>query len=197
MKSSSDIDTVRIQAVLSSVAGFPFLFCFSFAWIGAGCLSYVVPLEIVPFIYWLSGLPAIPLAIALERRIGYVPPPKPDPLLPLTLQLMFIQVVAFPAFLPFLGSDAYYFPVAFAAVVGAHLLPLQWVYRTPLYGVLGVVIAVGPFLLIVFLGNKAMHYTGFFVGLTLLVGAFFARSHAAATWLESQRPAQHGDGSER
>ncbi len=197
MKSTSDIDTVRIQAVLSSVAGFSFLLFFSFAWIGAGCLSYMVPLNVVPFIYWFSGLPAIPLAMALERRIGYVPPAKPDPLLPLTLQLMFIQVVAFPAFLPFLGSDAYSFPVAFAAVVGAHLLPFQWVYRTPLYGVLGVVIAVGPFLLIVFLGNKAMHYTGFFVGLTLLVGAFLARSHAAATWVESQRPAQQSDESER
>ena len=189
MEPSSDIDVVRSQAALSSLSGFPYLLCFSFSWAGAGCLSYVVPLGAVPFIYWFSGLPAVPVAIALERRIAYVPAAKPDRMLPLTIQLMAIQWVAFPALMPFLGSDAYYFPVAFAAIVGAHLLPFQWVYRTRIYGILGIAISVGPFLLIVFFGSQAMHYTGFLVGVTLLVGAFFARSHAAAIWRKSQRAA--------
>jgi hypothetical protein len=30
--------------------------------------------------------------------------------------------------------------------------------------------------------EQALHYTGFFVGPVLMVGALLARSHAAATW---------------
>ncbi len=144
MEPISDINAVRKQAILSSLAGFPFLLMMGFSWIAAGALSYLVPRDIVPFIYWFSGVPAVPIALALERRVGYVPHQKPDPLLPLMLQLMFIQVIAFPAFLPFLSIDPGYFPVALAAVVGAHLLPFQWVYRTRIYGVLVVVIAIAP-----------------------------------------------------
>jgi hypothetical protein len=77
--------------------------------------------------------------------------------------------------------------VAFAAVVGAHFLPFQRVYRTRLYGFLGVVVAVGPSVLAVLVGQSALHYTGFFVGGALLVGAFIARSHARATWLAAKQ----------
>jgi hypothetical protein len=67
----------------------------------------------------------------------------------------------------------------------AHFLPFQWVYRTRLYAFLGVVVSVGPFVLAVLVGSRALHYTGFLVGGTLLVGAFVALSHAKATWLAS------------
>jgi hypothetical protein len=125
----------------------------------------------------------------LERRLGYVPAAKPDPLLPLTLQILFVQIVAFPAILLVWDAAPQYVPVAFAAVVGAHFLPFQWIYRTSLYGFLGVVVAVGPFVLAVLAGQSAMHYTGFFVGGVLLIGAFIARSHAKATWLASKQAA--------
>ena len=114
MEPISDINAVRKQAILSSLAGFPFLLMFGFSWISAGALSYLVPRDIVPFIYWFSGVPAVPLVLAIERRVRYVPPAKPDPLLPLAMQLMFIQVVAFPAFLPFLSVDPGSFPVGFS-----------------------------------------------------------------------------------
>lgn len=68
------------------------------------------------------------------------------------------------------------------AIVGAHLLPFQWVYRTPLYGILGVVVAVGPYVLAFYFREEALHFTRFFVGPALLVGAGAARAHARATW---------------
>ena len=186
MKQISEIDSVRQQAILSSMAGFPFLLVFAFAWSAAAVLTYLVPEEIAPWVYPFIGIPAMPIAMALERRLGYVRATKPDPLLPLVLQIVFVQVVAFPAILLVWDVSPHFVPVAFAAVVGAHFLPFQWIYRTRLYGVLGVVVAVGPFLLAVLFGEAALHYTGFFVGAALLSGAFFARSHAAATWLDSQ-----------
>ncbi len=190
MKPVSEIDAIRQQAILSSLAGFPFLLVFAFVWITAGSLSYLVPVDVAPCIYVFLGIPAMPIAIILERRLGYVRAADPDQLLPLVLQILFVQVVAFPAILLVWDASPHYVPVAFAAVVGAHFLPFQWIYRTRLYGILGVVVAVGPFVLAVLFGEGAMHYTGFFVGAALMVGAFAARSHARVTWLESGQDAQ-------
>lgn len=193
MKPLSKIDALRQQGILSSLAGFPFLLVFAFVWIAAASSSYLVPRDVAPWIYLFLGIPAMPIAIALERRVGYVRASTPDPLLPLTLQVLFVQVVAFPAILLVWDAAPQYVPVAFAAVVGAHFLPFQWIYRTRLYGYLGVVVAVGPFVLAVLFGESSMHYTGFFVGVALLIGAFTARAHARATWLESGQAEQQGD----
>lgn len=185
--STNEIDAMRQQAILSSLAGFPFLLVYSIAWIAAGALSYVVPSSVAPWVYLLGGVPAAPIAIALERRVGYVRVTGPDVLLPLTLQILFVQVVAIPAVMIVWSVAPNYVPVAFAAVVGGHFLPFMWVYRTRLYAVLGVVVSGGAYLIAGLFGEESIHYTGFFVGATLLVGAFLARSHARATWLASQR----------
>lgn len=184
---------MRQHAILASLAGFPFLLVFGLVWLAAGALTYWVPQSIAPWVYpGLGGL-AMPIAMALERRLGYVPAANPDPLLPLALQLLFVQIVAFPAILLVWDAAPDFTPVAFAAVVGAHFLPFQWLYRTKVYGVLAVVVAVGPYVLAVLFGERVLHYTGFFVGGALLVGAFAVRAHAAATWVASGRSARQRD----
>jgi hypothetical protein len=75
-----------------------------------------------------------------------------------------------------------YVPVAFAAGVGAHFLPFDWIYQTTLYRILGIVVSVAPFVVLIFVREKVLHYTDFVVGAALLVGAFMARAHARATW---------------
>ncbi|MGH7460078.1 MAG: DUF7010 family protein, partial [Longimicrobiales bacterium] len=182
MKPVADVDELRQQAILSALAGFPFLLVFSLVWLAAGALSYVLPGNSAPWAYLVLGLPATPVALAIERRVGYVHVPEPDPLLPLTLQLFFVQVVAFPAVLLVWDQTPEYVPVAFAALVGAHFLPFQWVYRTRLYGILGVIVAVGPFVLALVFQAAALHYTGFFVGGVLLFGALAVRAHARSVW---------------
>jgi len=193
MTSLSELDALRQRGILASLAGFPFLLVMGVAWIAGGALSYWVPSGFAPWIYPCLGGLAMPIAIALERRWGYVPAADPDPLLPLTLQLLFVQIVAFPAILLVWDSAPHFTPVAFAAVVGAHFLPFQWVYRTRVYTGLGAVVAVGPFVLAVWVGQPVLHYAGFFVGGTLLIGALLVRSHAAATWLASRHAAQETD----
>lgn len=190
MTPPSEIDAIRQHGVLSSLAGFPFLLVFGVVWLAAGALSYWVPPGIAPWMYPSLGGLAVPIAIVLERRVGFLPAANPDPLLPLTLQLLFVQIVAFPAILLVWDATPQLLPVAFAAVVGAHFLPFQWIYQTRVYGVLAVVVAVGPFILAVLFGQRALHLTGFFVGGALLVGAFFVRSHATAIWIASGQAAQ-------
>jgi hypothetical protein len=181
--------TVRRDAIVASLAGFPFLAVFSVVWTASGVLSFVVPSSIAPWVYIVLGLPAMPLAIALERRMGYVRATSSEVLGPLTLQILFVQIVAFPAVMLVWSAAPAYVPVAFAGVVGAHFLPFQWIYQTRLYGILGVVVAVGPYLLAAVIGTRALHYTGFLVGASLAVGAYFARAHARSTWLASRDPA--------
>jgi hypothetical protein len=41
--------------------------------------------------------------------------------------------------------------------------------------------------------ERVLHYTGFFVGGTLLVGAAIVRAHATRTWLASGQAAQQAD----
>jgi hypothetical protein len=182
----SELDALRRRAILSSLAGFPFLLVFGVVWTVAGALTYVIPREIAPWTYVFLGMPAMPVAMALERRLGYVPATRPDPLLPLTLQILFVQIVAFPAILIVWNTAPGYVPVAFAAVVGAHFLPFQWIYQTKVYGFLGVAVAVGPFVLAMIRGQRALYETGFVVGPMLLVGAFLVRAHARAIWLASK-----------
>ena len=185
MADSAELDALRRQATLASVAGFPFLLVFGLTWIGAAALTYVAPGDLAPWLYPVLGLPAAVVAIAVERRWGYVPAPRPDPLLPLVLQLNFVQIVAFPALLLVWDQEPAFMPAAFAAIVGAHFLPFQWLYGTRIYGALGVAVAVGPLLLVFGYRDDALHYTGFLVGATLLIGAFAARSHAARVLRQS------------
>jgi hypothetical protein len=187
MTTPSEIDDVRQHGILASRAGFPILLVMGWAWIGASASSYLVPRDIAPWVYVCLGIPAMPIALALERRLRYVPALDPDPLLPLVLQLLFVQILAFPAILLVWEATPHYVPVAFASIVGAHFLPFNWVYRTSLYGILGGVVSVGSFGLAVMVGARALHLTGFFVGATLLVGAFALRAHAKAAWEASRK----------
>ena len=86
MKPVCDVDAIRQHAILASLAGFPFLLVFGIVWITAGVLSYLVPRDVAPWIYLMLGMPATPVAMAIERRAGYLPPANPDPLVPLVLQ---------------------------------------------------------------------------------------------------------------
>jgi hypothetical protein len=175
---SPTVETARTEAILASVAGFPFLLMLSLAWIAAGLVSYLLPLNIAGWIYPVAGLPAMGAAILLERKVGLIAAPEPDPFGALALQLLFVQIVAFPAIALVWDSSPQYVPVAFAAVVGAHFLPFEWIYRTRLYRALGIIVAAGPYLLAILFRERALHYTGFFVGPVLMVGALLARSHA-------------------
>ena len=186
MERGLDVDALRERAILSSLAGFPFLLVFGCVWTAAGALTYVLPADLAPWAYPMLGVPGMGVAMALERRMGYVPPTAADPLVPLALQVLFVQIVAFPAILLVWSLAPPYMPVAFAAVVGAHVLPFQWIYRTPVYGWLGVVVAVGPYVLALVAGREALHYTGFLVGPALLAGAVAVRAHARATWRRSR-----------
>jgi hypothetical protein len=174
------VEEARNESVISARAGFTFLLCFSITWIAASCVSFYVPVKTAAWVYLLQGVVAMPAALLLQKLLRY-PPASPDnPLTPLALQLVFIQPVAFPAFILVLGIAPAYVPAAFAAVLGAHFLPFSWLHKTNVYTVLGIVVSAGAYALAVALGTRSIHFTGFFVGAALFTTAFVVRAHAIA-----------------
>ncbi len=176
--SKLDIDQARYESIASAGAGFAFLFCFGLTWIACAIASYFVSVEIAAWIYILQAVVAAPAALALQRALRY-PKASPDnPLWPLAIQLFLVQAVAFPAYILALDIAPAYTPVVFAALLGAHFLPYQWLHRTRVYGVLAVVVSVGAYVVAIVAGTLSVHYTGFFVGAALLVASVFVRAHA-------------------
>lgn len=174
------VERARHEAIVSAGAGFTFLLAFGVTWIAAAAVSFAVPTEVAAWVYLLQAFVGMPAAFGLQRALGY-PRASPDnPLGPLAVQLVFIQPVAFPAFLLMLEIEPAFVPVAFAAVLGAHFLPFAWIHRTPVYVVLGIVVSAGAYGLAITLGARSLHYTGFFVGACLLIAAVRVRAHAAA-----------------
>ena len=173
-----DIDRARIESIVSSGAGFGFLFSFGLTWCGASVASYFLPTTIAAWVYIFQAVVAVPLALALQKLLRYPKAAPDNPLWPLAIQLLLIQALAFPAYVLVLFMAPNYVPTVFAALVGAHFLPYQWLYKTRIYGVLGFLVAVGPYVIAIAAGTASIHYVGFFVGLVLLVGSFAAKRHA-------------------
>lgn len=184
---TKSVDELRDHAIVSSLSGAPFLGVYGVGWIAAAALTHVVPANIAPWLYVFMGLPAAPLAILIERRAGFEPPLKPDVLLPLTLQLLFLQILAFPAILLVWDASPHYMPVAFSAIVGAHFLPFQWVYRTSIFGILAFLVAILPYGLAIVMREQSLHWTGVLVGACMLVGSVATYRHARATWRRMQQ----------
>lgn len=177
---TNDIDQARHESIASSGAGFAFLFSFGLTWIGAGAISFALSPTNTAWAYIAQAAVAVPLALALQHWLGFPKAPPDHPLWGLAIQLLLIQAVAFPAYILMLFLEPSYVPVVFAALVGAHFLPYQWLYKTRLYGVLGFLVAVGPYLIAIAAGKASRHYIGFFVGIVLLAGSFAAKRHARA-----------------
>jgi hypothetical protein len=181
MSESWSIERARSESIASAGAGFPFLLCFGCTWIAAAAASFALAPSVAAWVYLLQGFVAMPIAILLQRPLGY-PKASPDnPLDPLALQLVFVQPVAFPALVIVLSLAPEYAPAAFASVVGAHFLPFGWMYRTRIYVVLGIVLSAGAYLLAIALGRRSLHAMGFFVGACLLAGALRVRAHARSS----------------
>lgn len=180
MPESWTVERARHESVVSAGAGFPFLLAFGVTWTAAGAASFALSAEAAAWVYLLQGVAGVPAALALQRWLGYPRASADNPLMPLAMQLLFIQPVAFPAFLIVLAVAPSYVPVAFAAVLGAHFLPYAWIHQTSVYMVLGVVVSAGAYLLAIALGTRSLHYTGLFVGACLLVAAALVRAHANA-----------------
>lgn len=168
---SEERDEVR----LNGRGGSAFLLAFGITWTIAGISTLILPIGAATLVFLFQGVIGTPLAFALEKVLGYPPDSKDNSLTPLGILVAMSQLPTFLAAIVVYGVQPIGVPIAMAAIVGGHFLPYAWIHKTRLYVVMGVVVAVVPFVLYSALEEASFYFVGFFVGGTLLICAFALR----------------------
>lgn len=163
----------RDEARAANRGGYSFLLVHGSTWLCVAVSTFILSTKTAALLFMFQGLVAFPAALLLERALGYRTLPKHNTLQPLFIQVASMQLLALPAVIVVFNLEPIYTPVAFAAVGGAHFLPYSWLQRTPVYGVLAVTVAIGPWALLVagVTPGAVFHLTGFLVGAAMLAAA--------------------------
>jgi Family of unknown function (DUF7010) len=160
----------RDESIAANRGGVSFLLVHGATWIAAACLALLLPTKLAALIYLFQGLIAFPASLALERLLGFrTLSSRENSLVDLFVLIAVGQGLALPASIVAYSLDPLYVPVVFAATSGGHFLPYSWLYRTRAYLALALVVALGPFALLVALGpGTSFWLAGFLVGAALL-----------------------------
>lgn len=123
--------------------GFGFLLAYGTTWLVAALLWWRLGPRVGAFAALFQGMVALPLALGLTA-LGAVGQAPDDPTMnALAIYLSMGQLLVIPLAVVLIVRGSYLVPVALlAAVVAVHFVPYSWLYGTPLYAVLGAVIAV-------------------------------------------------------
>jgi hypothetical protein len=174
MKSTKmNLDQALTEVSASSAGGAPFLIAYGMTFILTGILSFFLAEETTALIAMFQGVVALPLALWLERRMGWARMSPNNPLRVLSMQLAFSQALALPALIVVFNLNPRAIPVILAGLGGVHFLPYAWLHRTRVYAVLATAISLGAFGLQLVLGPTAFHMNLLYVGV-VYVGAAFA-----------------------
>jgi hypothetical protein len=169
--------------------GAEFLICFGGTVLACAGAAFVVPPGLTGVLMLSQSAVAIPAALAVQRWRG-LRTSADNPLWPLLIQILAVQVTALPAVFLVWSADVRLVPAALGAVGGAHFLPFGWLYRTRVYVVLGAVVAVLPWAITLAAGPDV--YPWILVGWGLLYWAT-----AAVLWrlppLAAAVPAREGE----
>lgn len=174
-----NLDQALKEVSASSAGGSPFLIAYGATFILTGILSFVLAADTVALIAMFQGAVALPLALWLERRMGWARMSPNNPLRVLSMQLAFSQALALPALIVVFNLNPRAIPVILAGLGGVHFLPYAWLHRTRLYAVLATAISLGAFGLQLVLGPTAFHMNLLYVGVVYWVGAFAVYRHAS------------------
>jgi hypothetical protein len=149
------VDEARRTASATAAYGAAWLFAFTLTLAATAVASFFLPLEIAVLVALFQGGVALPLAFALEKRIGSGPMAGDHPLRSLSIQLAMVQTIALPAVIMVYSVNPALVPATFAAIGGAHFLPYVWLHRTKLYLVLAIAISLGSWAIMIIGGDAA------------------------------------------
>lgn len=123
--------------------GFGFLLAYGTTWLVAAVLWWRLGPRVGAFAALFQGMVALPLALGLTALAAPGETPEDPTMEALSIYLSMGQLLVLPLAVVLILRGLYLLPAAvLAAVVAVHFVPYSWLYGTPLYAVLGVVIAV-------------------------------------------------------
>lgn len=135
------VNEARRSASASAAAGAPWLVAYGLTLSVVAVLSFVLDTRTAALATLFQGGVALPLAFALERRLGRGAMAADHPLRSLSVQLAMVQIVALPAVIMLYPDHPELVPAALAAVGGAHFLPYVWLHETRIYLVLAIAVS--------------------------------------------------------
>jgi hypothetical protein len=138
---SMTVNEARRSASASAAAGAPWLIAYGLTLSVVAVLSFVLDTRAAALATLFQGGVALPLAFALERRLGQGSMAADHPLRSLSVQLAMVQIVALPAVIMLYPDHPELVPAALAAVGGAHFLPYVWLHETRIYLVLAIAVS--------------------------------------------------------
>jgi len=139
------VDTLEALADLNS-EGLAFLLAFGVTWVICGVLWRRIPSRHAALATLIQGMVGLPLALGLSYAIGAFGADRPvDPLIDeLSILIAVSQMLGLPLAIYLYATERYLLvPFAWASVVSMHFVLYSWLYRTPLYIVMSVVISLG------------------------------------------------------
>lgn len=129
--------------------GFGFLLAFGLTWGVSAALGWRFGDRVGTFAALFQGMVGLPLALLLTWLTATGPRPQDPSLTSLSIYLSMGQLLVIPLAAVLVTLGRYSSAVATLAVILAvHFVPYSWLYATPVYLVVGAVIAVGTAALI-------------------------------------------------
>ena len=92
----NDLNLARTEVSQSSAGGAPFLLCFGATIFVCAVAGFYLPPKTAALMLMFQGGVALPAAFMLERRMGWGPMAKDNPLNALSVQLAMSQIVGVP-----------------------------------------------------------------------------------------------------
>ena len=151
----NDLNRARTEVSQSSAGGAPFLLCFGATIFVCALAAFYLPPKTAALMLMFQGGLALPAAFLLERRMGWGPMAKDNPLNVLSVQLAMSQIVAFPIVIAVFDWQPTGVALAMASIAGGHFLPYAWLQRTNVYTALAVAVPAGALVLQIVTGATA------------------------------------------
>lgn len=162
----------------SSSGGAPFLLAYGTTFLAAGVLAFFLEAQFSALVAIFQGFIALPTAFLLEQKFSLKRPVKSNPLIVLSGQLAFSQILGLPLLIVVYGLNPDAIPVVLSSLAGIHLLPYAWLQRTKLYIILAGVVALAGLLLFMFVVEQSFQLILLFVGFSYLLASPYVFWHS-------------------
>lgn len=180
MKTPHDLNSAFTDVSASSAGGAPFLIAYGATFLITAILSFFLPRATVALVAMFQGAIALPVAFALERRLGTRRMAPDNPLRPLSVQMAMSQALGLPALILVYSLNPGGIPLALASLGGVHFLPYAWLHRNRVYVFFAAAVSIGAFVIQILLAANAFSWILLYVTALYWITAPLVYRHAAA-----------------
>lgn len=139
--------TESLEALATqNIFGVAFLAAYGVTWLVCGVLWQRISLRGAAYATLFQGMVALPVALGVSWAIGAIGTPRPvvEEITQLSVLIAMSQLLGLPVLIYLVVRRQYeIMPFVFAAITSIHFVLYSWLYQTPVYIVMAVLISLG------------------------------------------------------